>query len=109
MPPDRRTADTASVSTGTRVEIVHRLLEPSERAPGLPSDTAAVPYEVRVRGMLIRDGRPGEQVEVETAAGRVLAGRLETVEPGDWHSFGRPVGALSVAIAAIDELRRELG
>lgn len=108
MSLDRRTADLASVPAGTRVEIVYRLLEPSERAPGLPSDTAAVPYEVRVRGTLIDGGRPGEEVQIRTATGRGMAGRLDTVEPGEWHSFGRPVGALSVAIAAIDDLRRQL-
>jgi hypothetical protein len=93
------------ISAGTRVEIKFRLLESAERAPLLPPDTAALPYEVRVRGRLLADAMLGDDAEVRTQAGRVLAGKLVVVEPADSHTFGRPHPALLRAIDAITDLK----
>jgi hypothetical protein len=92
-------SDRDHADTGTRVQVRFVLLEPPERAPGLPEDTARVPYEARVRGRLLGPGRVGDHVTVRTAAGRELAGELEVVEPADLHTFGRPPAALVEAVA----------
>ena len=91
------------------MQIRFTLLEPSERAPGLPADTAAVPYAGRVRGTLVAPATLGEPATVRTAIGRELSGTLEVVEPADLHTFGRPPRALVDAadrIAALPERLR---
>jgi 2-amino-4-ketopentanoate thiolase alpha subunit len=101
-------AGTDHVAAGTRVQIRFTLLEPPERAPGLPADTAAVPYEGRVRGALVAPAAPGERATVRTATGRELSGTLEIVEPADLHTFGRPPRALVDAIEHIRPLLERL-
>lgn len=91
------------------MQIRFTLLDASERAPGLPEDTARVPYVGRVRGWLVSGGRLGEPAVVRTATGRELAGELEIVEPADTHGFGRPQPALVEAIEGIQRVRGELG
>jgi 2-amino-4-ketopentanoate thiolase alpha subunit len=95
-----------SVQAGTRVEIRQRLLDPEERAPGLPPDTSRLPYEATVRGTLVAAAGLGDEARILTAAGRIVSGRLELVEPSDDHSFGRPVPALVAADEAIARLLR---
>jgi len=89
------------VPAGTRVEIRIRFLEPDERAPGLPSDTARLPYEGRTRGYLLAAASEGDVVRIATPTGREMTGVLETVEPSDTHTFGRPCAALVAAVRAI--------
>lgn len=84
------------------------LLSPAERAAGLPEDTAALPYVVRVRGVLVEAAALGQVARVRTASGRVLEGTLEDPAPSDDHTFGRPPGALAETWEAIDQLRREV-
>jgi hypothetical protein len=93
---------------GARVRIVQTLLTPEQRAPGLPSDTASLPYLLRATGELLEDGDIGQVVSVRTATGRTLAGVLEVIEPGDTHSFGTPHLALRAAASAIVQMRDEL-
>jgi 2-amino-4-ketopentanoate thiolase alpha subunit len=93
---------------GTRVQVRSVVLEPADRAAGLPEDTARVPYESRVRGRLTAPGRVGEPVTVRTAVGRALSGVLELVEPADLHTFGRPPAALVEAVAPMAALLEEL-
>lgn len=95
-------ANDAHAAAGTRVQIRFTLLDPSERASGLPDDTAAVPYVGRVRGALLAPARVGEAATVRTAVGRELSGELEVVEPADLHTFGRPQPAL---VAAVEPMR----
>ncbi len=97
-----------TVAGGTRVAVRQRLLEPDERAPSLPEDTAALPYEALVRGILLEPAEVGAHATVRTATGRVLSGRLEVVEPADLHTFGRPAPALIAVDEAISELLRRL-
>jgi hypothetical protein len=79
---------------------VHRLeLAPSERAPGVPPDTAAVPFETWVNGWLVEPARLGAAARLRTAAGRVVEGVLESVDPGYDHSFGSPPESLQAAAA----------
>jgi hypothetical protein len=98
----------AEVPAGTRVQVLQRLLEPHERAPGLPEDTAELPYEARVRGVLLEPTRPGEPATIRTAIGRTVTGRLEVVEPADTHSFGRPHPTLVEVAEEMRSLREEL-
>ena len=86
---------------------VHRvILEVGERAPRVPTDTAAVPLEMTVRGTLVDDlAEPGEEVTVETPAGRRLRGRLVGREPAYDIGLGPPAG---VPAAAGPELRKIL-
>ena len=90
------------------MQIRFTLLEPSRRAPGLPDDTAGVPYEGRVRGTLVAPAALGERATVRTATGRELSGALEVVEPADLHTFGRPPRALVEAVEHIRVLPERL-
>lgn len=101
----RQRRDPASV--GTRVQISFRVLEPGNRADSVPSDTAEVPYEVKVRGVLMEQAALGEQAHIITQAGRALVGRVDVIEPADTHSFGRPPRALVEAQESIRALLEE--
>ena len=85
-----------------------------ERAPQVPGDTAAVPLEMTVRGTLVDDlAEPGEEVTVETPAGRRLRGRLVGLEPAYDIGFGppppelRPVGPELRKILSWEVIERE--
>lgn len=91
-------------AAGARASVRIRVLEPSDRASSLPEDTATLPYEVVVRGLLIRPASVGEQATVRTAVGREVTGTLDEIEPADAHGFGRPVPALVAVTASISEL-----
>jgi len=95
-------------AAGTRVTVRVRVLERSERMGSLPEDTARQPYEIVIRGLLARPAGVGQVTTVRTAAGRLVSGVVDEVEPADEHGFGRPVPALVAADDAIDELRRVL-
>jgi hypothetical protein len=90
---------------GDWAEIRFALLAPSERAPGLPPDTAAVPYEARLKGFLAADAAVGAPASVRTLAGRVVEGQLLRLAPAPGHSFGEPVQEL---VEAGRELRERL-
>jgi hypothetical protein len=96
-PPDGSPGDWAEVS------LV--VLEPAERAPGLPPDTAATPLTARVRGFLEGEAAVGGPAAVRTSAGRRVEGTLLRVSPAPGHSFGEPVPEL-LPIGA--ELRERL-
>ena len=80
----------ATVPEGTWVELELVLLEPGERAPGIPGDTASVPFAGRVRGFLTGPARRGAVAEVQTQAGRRVRGRLRAVQPRNPADFGDP-------------------
>ncbi len=82
------------VPAGAWVEIEQVVLEPGERAPGIPEDTAAVPLLLRVAGFLTDDAVIGEHVRVRTLIGRELEGVLRVVGPHYTHSFGDVVPEL---------------
>ena len=87
---------TELIGKGVWVEIHTIVLEPGERAPQVPDDTAKVPLEMRVKGFLAEPAAIGEQAEIITAAGgRRLRGRLSAVNPAYLHGFGPPVAELS--------------
>lgn len=77
---------------------IHRVeLAPSERAPGIPADTASVPYETWVNGWLVDDAAIGERCRLKTPTGRIVEGELVEADPGYHHSFGSPPAALQHA------------
>lgn len=80
---------------GDWVEVSYVLLEPEDRAAGIPADTAAQPLLAWVKGFALADAAVGEQVAVETMSGRTVTGRLTDVRPGYTHSFGRPPAELT--------------
>ena len=83
-----------SVARGTWVEIESIVLQPSERAPGLPEDTARTPYVLRLSGFLEEEGEVGREVSVKSLIGRTHSGVLRLVNPGYDHSFGATVPEL---------------
>jgi hypothetical protein len=77
-------------STGDWVEVEYVLLEPAERAAGIPEDTAAQPLRAWVKGFARAAGMLGDEREVETMSGRIVRGHLSAISPGYTHSFGTP-------------------
>lgn len=80
---------------GDWVEVERVLLEPGERAAGLPPETASKPLKMWVKGFAQGAAAVGEDVTVETMSGRLVSGRLSAVEPGYFHTFGRPIPELA--------------
>jgi len=76
------------------VEVEAVLLEPSERASGLPPETAEKPLVMWVKGFARRSAAIGEELEIETVTGRVLTGQLSAINPGYTHTFGQPAPEL---------------
>jgi hypothetical protein len=77
---------------------IHRVeLAPSERAPGIPPETAAVPFETWINGWLLNEAALGDVVRLRTPAGRIVEGVLVEAEPGYTHSFGSPPASLQLA------------
>jgi 2-amino-4-ketopentanoate thiolase alpha subunit len=83
-------SDRRPVPAGTWVELERVILKPGERAPGIPADTASVPFAARVRGFLVAAAPIGTTAEVRTQAERVVTGRLRAVLPRNPADFGDP-------------------
>jgi 2-amino-4-ketopentanoate thiolase alpha subunit len=79
-----------SVAAGTWVELWMTILEPGQRAPGIPADTQAHPFVGRVRGFLIETAAIGEPAAVRTLIGRTVEGTLSAVHPRNPADFGDP-------------------
>lgn len=88
-------AEVERCMAGDWVEIERVLLEPSERAGNLPPETAAKPLVMWVKGFAGCDALAGEEVTVKTMTGRLVTGRLAAVNPGYFHTFGRPIPELT--------------
>ena len=80
--------------TGDWVQIHSIVMEPSERSTNLPDVTKAMPLELRQKGFLKQEAEIGDEVEVETVIGRVVRGKLVSVDPVYEHGFGKPVPEL---------------
>lgn len=80
---------------GDWVEVERVLLEPADRSPNLPEDTAAQPLRMWVKGFAVAAAAVGETVAVETMTGRRVEGVLTDVNPGYTHTFGRPAPELT--------------
>lgn len=75
---------------GDWVEIESVLLDPDDRSPSLPAETADKPLVMWVKGFAMTAAELGAQVEIETMTGRHIRGRLIAVDPGYTHTFGSP-------------------
>lgn len=76
---------------GDWVQIHQIVLEAGERAPQVPEDTAGVPLEMKVKGVLVDErARTGDQATVETAVGRRLRGTMIDVNPSYEVGYGPP-------------------
>ncbi|MDN5335264.1 MAG: 2-amino-4-ketopentanoate thiolase alpha subunit [Synergistales bacterium] len=96
-----------SACKGDWVQIHQIVLEAHDRAPQVPEDTALVPLEMKVKGVLVDENAEiGDQVVIETAAGRKLKGTLMAVNPSYDVGFGPPPRELR---NVGNELRRILG
>jgi len=80
---------------GDWVEVERVLLEPADRSPNLPAETADKPLMVWVKGFALAAATLGESAEVETVTGRRVTGTLSAVNPGYYHTFGEPVPELT--------------
>lgn len=90
---------------GDWVRIHSVLMEAGNRAPGIPEDTAKVPYELWDKGFLISDGyKIGDVVEIETITGRKIKGNLLEINPSYDHDFGEFIPE----ILAIDKQLKNL-
>jgi hypothetical protein len=81
-------------AAGDWVEVECVLLKPAERSPALPPETADKPLVEWVKGFARAEATPGEDLTVETMTGRAVTGRLSEVNPGYFHTFGRPIPEL---------------
>ena len=88
-------AETTRCAPGDWVEVERVLLEPCDRALNLPEDTAAQPLRMWVKGFAQASVAVGDEVTVETTTGRAVTGTLSDVNPGYFHTFGRPAPELT--------------
>lgn len=94
------------VKKGTWVRIHRVVLRAKERTAKLPEDTQKCDLEMWSKGFLQADAEVGDEVEIETAVGRIEHGILIEAEPYYTHSYGKFVPE----IIEIDRrLREEMG
>lgn len=87
--------DTEAVApAGAWVEIQRIVLTPSQRAQGLPPETAATPLVEWVDGFLTHPAALGDQVSIRSLIGRTHQGTLSRINPGYNHSFGDTVAEI---------------
>ena len=80
------------------------VLKAEERTGKIPEDTKACDLEMWTKGFLLGDAEIGDEVEVETAVGRIEKGTLIEVNPYYTHSYGKFVPEL----VQIDKQLREI-
>jgi len=86
---NKKTVKQKKAKKGDWVRIHSILMEAGSRAPGVPDDTAKVPYELWDKGFLLyKEAKVGHPVKIETITGREIAGTLIEVDPSYNHSFG---------------------
>lgn len=93
---------------GDLVQIHIVVLEPQQRATGLPEATRTVPYEGWIKGYLLEEeAQVGDTVRIESLIGRELAGVLAAINPVYDHNFGEPQPELNaIGPEAWKELQR---
>ena len=74
---------------GDWVRIHSVVLKAEERTAKLPDDTKKCDLEQWTKGFLLADAEIGDEVEVETAVGRIEKGTLIEVHPYYTHSYGK--------------------
>ncbi len=89
---------------GDWVRIHAIVLKAEQRTGKLPEDTKKCDLEMWTKGFLLADAEIGDEVEVETAVGRIEKGTLIEVNPYYTHSYGKFVPE----IVQIDKQLREI-
>jgi len=79
---------------GDWVEVECVLLEPADRSANLPAETAEKPLMMWVKGFAEGRAALGGPVTVETMTGRRVVGTLSAINPGYFHTFGKPIPEL---------------
>jgi len=82
------------VKKNTLVQIYKVVLDGKNRSQNLPSDTKAVPFEMRVKGRLQETSNLGDTVQIITASNRIESGILIADQVFYTHSFGHYVQTL---------------
>jgi hypothetical protein len=82
------------IAKGSWVQVEQVVMKPGERAPQVPDDTKAVPLMLWVKGTLLEEASVGDTVEIETAIGRRMTGKLVAENPPYIHGLGRPIPEL---------------
>jgi hypothetical protein len=98
-----------SVRPGDWVRIHLEILAAEERSPGIPSDTAAHPYEGWINGWATEAATVGEMVTIRTLTGRSVRGTLVESFPGYRHGFGKPNPALLAVGPSLRKLLKREG
>ena len=88
-------SDVHACKAGEWVEVERVLLEPAERSSNLPADTASQPLLTWVKGFAEAAATLGEEVTVVTMTARRVTGRLSAINPGYFHTFGKPIPELT--------------
>jgi len=96
------------IEGGSWVEVHRIVLGIGERAPQVPEDTKNVPLEMKVKGYLSGDAKLNDEVEIVTAVGRVVRGRLTAVNPPYDHGFGKPILELMSIGREVKEILRDI-
>ena len=86
--------DQGRCAIGDWIEVEFILLEPADRSSNLPPDTAEQPLRVWVKGFAQGEADLGDEVTLQTMTGRMVTGRLSDINPGYFHTFGRPIPEL---------------
>jgi len=94
---------------GTWVEIHSKVLSAGERAPQVPQDTQGIPLVMRTKGFLLQAANIGDEVEIETCAGRHLTGTLVVINPAYTHTFGPPIDELTTIGREVKAILKERG
>jgi uncharacterized protein (DUF2252 family) len=87
--------DATHCEAGDWVEVERVLLEPADRSKNLPPETADKPLRMWIKGFAQAAGDQGETMAVETMTGRLVEGTLSAINPGYFHTFGKPIPELA--------------
>ena len=87
-------SETVRAARGDWVEVERVILEPAQRSQNLPPETAEQPLRMWVKGFALGEASLGEQLAIETMTGRCVSGTLSAVDPGYFHTFGKPIPEL---------------
>ena len=94
---------------GDWVRIHSILMEAEDRAPGIPDDTAKVPYELWDKGILVSDkAEIGDAVRIETITGRKINGTLLETNPSYDHDFGEFIPEILMIDKQLKEIMGEI-
>ena len=86
--------DVTHCQSGDWVEVERVLLEPADRSKNLPPETADKPLRLWIKGFAQGAGVVGATLTIETMTGRFVEGTLSAINPGYFHTFGKPIPEL---------------